>query len=290
MFKLTSSKSESLTKELVERFKTMKPSPTERDLSEARVKYLAERAAAGLLIPFGFASAEVEGETYRVNGQHSCEMLSQLNGNFPAGLKAHIDSYRCETMQDLAILFRQIDGRQSGRSPQDVSGAYQGLERDLKNVPKPIAKLSVEGISWYRRIVEGVKNLPKGDMTYAMLHDTDLHPFILWIGNGHTMTDKTPELKNTQVVAAMWTTYEVNELDSQEFWKSVGKGGDESDGDPATVLDQWLSDYRTGKLKIAPSASNVYQGCLYAWNAHRGDKKIREIKYSITKGFLTPEA
>jgi hypothetical protein len=289
MFRLISSKSEQLTPELVKKFITMTPSPTERDLSEPRVKFLAEKAAAGLLIPFHFATAELEGEIYRVNGQHSCAMLSKLNGNFPTGLKAHVDNYRCETREDLAVLFRQIDGRQSSRSAQDVSGAYQGLERALKNVPKPIAKLAVEGIVWERRIVEGVRNLAKGDAIYALLHDQEFHPFILWVGDGHTLTDKTPELKNTQVLAAMWTIFERNEIEAQEWWKSVGKGGNETEGDPATVLDQWLADHRTGKLKINLSPANVYQGCLYAWNAYRGSKSIREIKFNINKGFLSPE-
>lgn len=291
MFKLISSKSEALTPELVERFNKMTPSPTERDLSDSRVKFLAEKAAAGLLIPFSFATAEVNGEIYRINGQHSCAMLSKLNGNFPTGLKAHVDNYRCESMGDLAVLFRQIDGRQSSRSPLDVSGAYQGLQTDLKNVPKPIAKLAVEGVNWYRRIIEGLKNQPRGDMMYTLLQDAEIHPFVLWVGSGQILNEKTKELKQTQVLAAMWSTFITNEIDTHEFWKKVGKvmPGDESDGDPTTMLDRWLLDYGHDKLNIALTPANIYQGCIFAWNAYRGDKKIREIKYSVAKGYLTPQ-
>jgi hypothetical protein len=263
MFKLLESTSGTLTPEIAVRFETMTPSPTERDLSEGRVEYLLERANAGLLVPFNFACAEVGADVFRVNGQHSCAMLKKLGGKFPSDLRVHIDRYRCETMDDLAILFRQLDGRQSSRTSLDVSGAYQGLQPDLKSVPKPIAKLAVEGIVWYKRTVEGIKKLTTSDQAYAMLQDTDLHPFFLWIGNGHILSSKTRECKNIPVVAI--------------------------DGDPATALDEFLVLVLEKKFKTTLPPAQIYQGCIFAWNAFCGNKTIKDVKYGTNKGFLELE-
>jgi hypothetical protein len=289
MFKLLESTSGTLTPEIAVRFETMTPSPTERDLSEGRVEYLLERANAGLLVPFNFACAEVGADVFRVNGQHSCAMLKKLGGKFPSDLRVHIDRYRCETMDDLAILFRQLDGRQSSRTSLDVSGAYQGLQPDLKSVPKPIAKLAVEGIVWYKRTVEGIKKLTTSDQAYAMLQDTDLHPFFLWIGNGHILSSKTRECKNIPVVAAMFATFQKDQMNAQDFWKDVCKGGVEIDGDPATTLDEFLVLVLEKKFKTTLPPAQIYQGCIFAWNAFCGNKTIKDVKYGTNKGFLELE-
>ena len=162
MFKLISSKTEPLTLELAQRFKSMLPSPTERVFDPARAKMLREKAEAGQLISFTWASAKVGDKEYRVNGQHSAAVLAELNGQFPQGLKVHMDTYAVSNTDGLALLFRQFDARKSGRTPTDVSGAYQGLYTDLASVPRGAAKLAVEGVAWYDKNVEGLP-APKGD-------------------------------------------------------------------------------------------------------------------------------
>src|SRR5215470_6184214 len=124
MFRLVNSETKPLTPELAERFKAMLPSPTERAFDPARAKMLREKAAAGQLITFNWATAKYGDKEYRVNGQHSSAVLTELNGQFPQGLKAHVDTYQVDDPDGLALLFRQFDNRKSGRTPTDVSGAY----------------------------------------------------------------------------------------------------------------------------------------------------------------------
>ena len=150
MFKLVNSETKPLTPELAERFKAMLPSPTERAFDPARAKMLREKAEAGQLIAFNWATAKVGDKEYRVNGQHSSAVLTELNGQFPQGLKVHMDTYEVDNTDGLALLFRQFDSRKSGRTPTDVSGAYQGLYPDLADVPRGAAKLAVEGAGLVR--------------------------------------------------------------------------------------------------------------------------------------------
>ena len=129
MFRLEKSETKALTPDLAKRFRDLVPSPTERAFDEARAKMLREKAAAGQLIAFNWATAKLGDNEYRMNGQHSSLVLCELNGQFPENLKVHLDSYVVDDKEGLALLFRQFDNRKSGRTPTDVAGAYQGVER-----------------------------------------------------------------------------------------------------------------------------------------------------------------
>ena len=136
-FRLTQSETLDLTKELALEFSQMPASLTERDLKAKRLAYLKDSVLGGTAISFNWARAKVSanGIVYRVNGHHSSKMLAGLNGAFPEGLKVHIDTFEIDDLADLGLLFRQFDNRLSSRTIDDISGAYQGLEEDLINVP-----------------------------------------------------------------------------------------------------------------------------------------------------------
>ena len=186
-------------------------------------------------------------------------------------------------VDDLAILFRQFDDRKSGRSPADVSGAYQGLHEALRNVPHAFAKIGVEGVAWYRREIDKTSNITADDR-YVLFGEQALHGFLCWLGELFSI--KTPELKRMTVVAAMYGTFTKNEKEAQKFWGQVARGGVEYEDDaPATVLDAWLKamaeDKRTSE-RLVPA--NYYQGCIYAWNAYREGRAISAIKCKTDKG------
>jgi hypothetical protein len=282
LFNLISSETKPLTPELAERFKTMLPSPTERLFDPARAKMLREKAEAGQLIAFNWAIAKVGDKEYRVNGQHSAAVLAELNGQFPQGLKVHMDTYEVANNDGLALLFRQFDARKSGRTPIDVSGAYQGL------YTTSLAMLAVLP-SWLSRVwlgTTGTEGLPapKGDDVYTLFGKTALHDFIGWVGDVFSI--KTPELRRQTIVAAMYGTFEKNEAEARKFWQAVSRGGVEfEDNHPTTVLDAFLKSAIEEKKKSELKPPNFYQASIYAWNAFREDKTITTVKYDNKKGF-----
>ena len=286
-FKLIRSQTHPLTKEFLAKFLAYPPSPTELDRKDKRVKHLRDKAERGLLIPFQWSIAEFNGMTYRMNGRHSSEMLAALNGKFPNDLFVHLDEYSVESDGGLAMLFRQFDDRASGRSPADVAGAYQGLEPDLREVPRPPAKLAVEAITWYRKNVEKAP-YEDGDDRYRVFHERALHAYIAWVSE--LFAHKVPELANDGVMAAIFGTYEANRARAEIFWPQVAKGGDEyQEGAPDRVLSEWLraaieEGTQENAAKLTPSQK--YQGCVYAWNAWRRDQaSIKDIKYQTKRGF-----
>lgn len=285
-FHLVKSSVSELTLEAAMKMRDMEPSPTERDIDPKRIKYLTEKAEAGKLVPFHWAIATCAGKTLRMNGQHSSTMLCNLDGKFPQGGKVHLDEYAVDSPEGLADLFRQFDARKSGRSAADVSGAFQGLYEPLREVPKASAKLALEGVCWFRRHVEGVP-VPSGDDAYSLFNEPGLHAFIRFIGELFSI--KTPELQSVPIVAATYATFITSETAAREFWEEVARGGKQyEDTAPTSVLDTWLKDLKEDKDEVRSLAlkpANFYQGCIYAWNAHREEKSIKDIKYDVKKGF-----
>jgi hypothetical protein len=218
-----------------------------------------------------------------MNGQHSSNMLCALNGHFPKGLKVHLDEYEVPNKPSLALLFRQFDDRKSNRSPSDVASAYQGLYEELHDVPKGPAKMAVEGACWYDRNVEGLP-APTGDDQYVRFGEPGLHGFIHWVGELFSV--KTPELRRQTIVAAMYGTWAKNEREARKFWIEVARGGEEfAENAPSTVLDAWLKamvEKRGSKNELKPA--NLYQGSIFAWNAHREGKTIQTIRFDAKKG------
>jgi hypothetical protein len=284
-FMLLKAEVKPLTRAVAEQFKGMEPSPTERDLDPARLKHLKGKAEGGHLVTFHWATAKMGGRVLRVNGQHSSNMLCELADPFPEGLQVHLDHYEVDGPDGLALLFRQFDDRKSGRSAADVAGAYQGLCPELANVSKPIAKLGIDGVAWYRRHVLG-NPVASGDQVYELLQEKGLHGFLLWLNDIFSI--KTPELKKVQVVSAMYGTFISNEAAARKFWDEVARGGIEfEDNAPSTILDGWLKAAKEGAADAgALKPGNFYQGCIYGWNAFREGKTIKTIKFGVEKGWL----
>ena len=283
-FRLISSDTVPLTKALVDEMQALPPSPTERECSHKRKQFLRDRLNAGLFHPPHWVKAVVEGVTYRANGQHSSRMLAEANGSFPEGLKAHVDVFECDGMDGLALLFRQFDDRQSGRTPADVAGAYQGLEHDLADVPRFIGKLAVEAICWHRRNVKKQESTPNGDDRYVVFHEQQEHAFIKWVGD--IFDGKYPTLMKPPIFAAIYATY-LSDVDAaDDFWREIITGGREYEDEyPTTVLADWYQRHHDHEFDVKPR--QLYQGAIYAWNALRDGKvQIRDIKSDIKKHLM----
>lgn len=283
-FRLVRSETIPLTHALVAEMRALPASPTERECNQKRVDFLRDRLYAGLFHPPHWVKAQVDGVTYRANGQHSSTMLAGVDGHFPEGMSVHVDTFECTNKDALALLFRQFDERKSARSPADVAGAYQGLEDSLDEVPRFLGKLAVEGVIWYRKNVSRLDGTPVGDDRYVLFHETAEHPFIQWFGG--LFSGRMKELMHQPVIAAMYATYNVDADAADDFWREVVAGGKEyEETAPTSVLFDWLERHQDGEFTV--KAKQLYQGAIYAWNALRdGKTEIRDIKSDIKKHLL----
>jgi hypothetical protein len=282
-FKLIDSETVDVTPQLAAEFANMAASATERDLKTKRLSYLRDAVLGGTAIAFTWTKAKVtaSGKTFRVNGHHSSNMLAGLNGEFPEGLKAHIDTYEVPDDTTLGLLFQQIDSRQSARTVDDISGAYQGLQPDLVDVPKFAGRKAIDGYVWYQKNKVG-NDVPGGDERFALFFESKLHPFIKM--TGRILSVKTPEFI-TPVIGAMYGAFERDAHETEKFYGDVAKqGGGNEDQHPAAVLDAWLIEARDQK-ENKPKEQETYYACAYAWNAFRNSKSIDRIpKFNKKKG------
>ena len=222
----------------------------------------------------------MDGKMLRVNGQHSSIMLAELNGGFPEGLLVHIDEYVVDGQNGLALLFRQFDDRKSGRSTADISGAYQNLVTALQGVAKPVGKLGVEGIAWYSRNIETVTT-PLGDEQYTLFHEslTQQYP---------PLVERHVQHQDAGVPAGAGGRGDVRDVpqkcrrDPDVLGRSRTRGARNTKTTPeSTILDGWLKSIKEEKLEFKPG--EYFRGCVYAWNASREDKKIKEIRYDLKR-------
>jgi hypothetical protein len=287
-FTLVKSETLAMTSKLAIEVASMPGSDTERVLDERRVDYLRGQVMAGLATPFSWAFAiRPDGTIVRINGQHSSNMLSKLDGDMPAGLTAVISTYKVDDRDAEVALFRQFDSRRSSRSIADIAGAFQGVIPALRSVPRDAAKKAIEGIAWHLKHIVGAP-VAKGDDIYTLFHDPLYIEYLVWVG--HVLSGKTRELQKAPVLAAIYATYDRDPEEAKAWWQQVARGGEEFDDKaPSTVLDKWLEEERTPKprRKIVLSESNLYQGCVFAWNAHRdGKSSIERINYDTKKGYF----
>jgi hypothetical protein len=288
-FELVSSEDLPVTQALATRFAAMEGSLTERERTQSRCNYIEARVREGLAVPFHWAFVKVDGKEVRVNGSHSSYVLSKMNGDMPEGLLAHVEEYSVMGNAGLVALFRQFDPRQSARKPKDVCGAYLGIIEALQGVPLAHAKLAIEGVAWYLRVVDPPEDVevPKGDDRYAMLNDEAYHPFIQWAGA--ILSVKTPELKREPVLAAMHATFEIDSEAARDYWPDVARGGKEfDDKHPSTVLDGWLKTIHN-HCPDGVKAPQIYQACIFSWNAFRAGKPLDKVRFDTRKGFFEAE-
>lgn len=302
-YHLVSSDVVDLTTKVHGDFAALPSSPTERPVNRKHQKHLREKVEAGKAVTFHWVSAELEeplklrkGQLkgtaamhVRVNGQHSNGALAEImlanNGTLPAGLKCHREIYRCRDGDALALLHQQFDDKKSGRSSGDISAIYQGLQPDLDDVDHDTAKLALDGYVNYLRYVQGIPQTA-GDAIYSLFNRTDLHPFIHWLAEIHSI--KTPELRHKEVAAAMYGTFEANEGAARDFWDQVSRGGDpDRENSPITQLDRLLVKvHKSDERPENWNARSYIQASIYCWNAWREERTVQTVRYEVKKALF----
>ena len=56
------------------------------------------------------------------------------------------------------------------------------------------------------------------------------------------------------------------------------------------MLDGFLKSVLEEKKKLELKPANLYQACIYAWNAYREDKTLTTVKYDTKKGLYSVAA
>jgi len=286
-FRLISVEIKDLTYDLAAGHASMEASPTERDKSDSRVDFLQTKMLNGLFLTPSWVIARRKydgGKLVRINGQHTSNGIVGLGEQWdPAGHKVMVEIYEVDSPEAEALVFRQIDARQSGRTPLDVCGAYIGLHADLKALDdKKLIKKAIEAMVWQEKTVEEIKGLKQSDSRYETVEDPNVRAFCVWLHGFLAMKPK--EMMGLTILGAIYSTWKKNPDDAAEFWRLVPTAANDGETqEPALVLGGWLSDeYNEPSDDVGKN--NLYQGSIFAWNQHRAKKQITAVKYAIRNG------
>lgn len=262
---------------------------TDRKLKEARVRQLRQRYESGLLVVFNWYTVRVVqlgNKQLRINGQHSSYMLASLPEPFPTGLIANIVHYEVDSQEDAILLFRQIDPEWSSRKSEDVAYIYQAQHTELRSLNSDHSKKICVGLVWFRGKIPPATKQPKGDDRFTLVNEDGLRPFFVWADNILDLKER-PYLNPDPVIGAMYRTFTKNPEKANEFWELISRQGVAyEDEHPTTVLYKWLKLVRKDRVYTKANGIGkvqVYWGCLYAWNAHREEKQIKEMRWDMTR-------
>ena len=151
MYQKTEVKLEPLTLELAKETSTMQGLPGERELKATRVSFLYNHVKQGSFVgpSWAIAVCRTTGERYRINGQHSSNMLAGLTPeSFPPGLLVTIEVYEFDSMADDGPgLFNLFDHPKSARTDTDYMGILQAQFPDLSELSKPFLMKVSNGIT-----------------------------------------------------------------------------------------------------------------------------------------------
>jgi hypothetical protein len=290
-WKLLASESQTLPRakaiELATKHANLSPSPVERKLEPGRVKKLVWVIRHGLHIPFCWATVEWEGKRLRMNGQHSSTAIVEIGSELPDSLSFHVDHYEATSRGGMVELFRQFDQRWSGRTANDIAGAYQGLTPDLADCNRRAMKSAAEAVAWVLKNVEGLEGIPSGDDTYDLFSAERYWPFFRWFDG---IYNHRPELLHKQVIAAMYHTYEASQSSATQFWREISFGQEHftDDSKPGAVLIGELiraREDRDFKEKEFETISAYYKKSIKAWNAFCNGDRISTLKVAKGKGW-----
>jgi hypothetical protein len=267
-----------LTRELAEDVATMRGTPGERVLDKGRLAYLRGRFEEGAFHTPEWAVATLNGIRYRVNGQHSSNMLVSLNGTFPAGMRVSWKEFHCDSVEDLADLFSQFDAAKSARSLSDIVGAHASIHPEFSNIKKTYIQKAVSGIAYAMGLS---KKLATNDDRAKLVHSHQA--FIVW-GSGFV---RAKHLDRSPVVAAMYKTWSKSPSHATEFWTLVRDENHPDVDHPTRVLATFLRDniVRESQTRVNRWSPQAFAAkSIHAWNAFRTNTRTA-LKCYDTEGW-----
>ena len=271
MFTHVETTQKQLTRELAEDFATMPAFRGERALNTKRINWLFARLRQGQFHPPRWAVAQLNGATYRVNGQHSSYMLANLaNGLFPQGTTVLIDEYACESEQDLADLFMQFDAPRSQRTQAESCAAHARTHDELGELTPTACQNIVTAIAWYLRHVLGVQT--DREASARLVHEHK--PFFVQLG--HLFSQRF--FARAPVGAAIFATWNVHPETAQQFWELVRDEDHLLNDHPTRTLARFLRE-ELSKDANKRDAFGLYARCVHAWNAYRDGRMASVLRH-----------
>jgi hypothetical protein len=259
--------------------------PDERKYKPEHATRICRAAIDGTLLAetICIATIEVDGVTYKGNGQHTCggllEAYEQYN-ELPVPT-VNYQHYQCETIEDACQLYAQFDPIWSGRRFGQIAGPIwatdgmldlAGSKRSLSLIAGALAfdkggqtfvgKQTITGLARINLPAENRKYV--ADMVQIFGHETD-----------------SEHLRRDAVACAILQTLKVSRDAGLRFWIKVRDGDMLTNDDPRKRCEVYLRKVSVNKGRGAARTADstrkagnreVFSKCIQWWNAWRTNR------------------
>lgn len=281
-YKIVEDRKINLTRDKAFEFLEQKTFEGERAVRDQHVQYLYDEFIAGRFMwhQTSIASAVLNGETFRVNGQHTCWMrvnISEAHEPVKADVRQLI--YEVKDIEQLKALYSTFD-RGAPRTVGHVSTVMLlGTEAAAGIAPSYIKTLLAgyrlfESEDWRKtkrptELVESIKQKHSAVFNTVGQFLSEVYDHDIFI-------------RRAGVIGAIFATFVKSVKDGTEFWKPVCTGlGLEKLTDPRYRLREFLSMHGQSTVKRARqsvSAEATYRIGIHCWNNWRDNVPIKSIK------------
>jgi hypothetical protein len=222
-----------LTPELLARLTALPPVIGDRPLDMAHVEYLRV-STEKILKPFIISVGRLDGKHYRVDGQHSIELL-RTTPELASNAEIVLQEYTCNSYSDLADLVATNNDRNTVRSQYDLNAlaaagssvALRGIVGDNRtNHKSTLATLTSALV--HRERGFGQWSQCKGRERAAVLGRHE--EFVLWVLRFHDVLTRERKkkklmvIKRAPVIAAMHAEWLLDPTATALFWFTIVYG------------------------------------------------------------------
>jgi hypothetical protein len=270
------------TRALAEEYAGMDETPQERPLRESRLQAYRKMVNEGTFRPVTWAKCHcIETDaTYRVNGHHTSVLISGMEP-FPE-FYVTLESYRADTLADVARLYETFDNRLSMRTTTDINNAFASTIPEYNDLPRSMFSTIVSGVG-FAMWEEGYWRKSVAERAEILVDEVE---FTVWVcgmicGEGYR---NARHLDRAPVIAAMYMTWKKSHRDATTFWSAVRDETGLRPSLPDRVLAKYLITTNVdSRGKITKSTTKAdrrtfYVKCLHAWNAWRRSQPT-DLKY-----------
>lgn len=256
----------------------------ERPLRRAHVASLMNAYLRGTFLKelVTIMTCTVGKREYRINGQHTAEMIRILAAKHNPNIKIRVRFIRwhARNMDDMRSLYVNID-RNAPRTTSNQINAILSGDADFVQMGQDTCRRLAEGMNVFAFETSHQRRGHDAQDRAALLSH-EYRRTALQIGKileGGTK-ENVRHLLRSAVVGAMFATFETARGPAEIFWKGVRDGqGLRGTNNPILRLRDWLKDTAVsnrgaGQFKKKTSIEQMYRKAVVAWNAYRRNEGL----------------
>lgn len=251
--------------------------PHQRTLRQGRAAFLGERIKAGKFRTGEIALARVAGHDgvpagpwMIVNGQH--QLTAVINTGLP--IEVTFDRFECDSIAEIAELFRTFDNPVSSRTQPELVRIEHGA-LDLPWSAR-VSELAVTGLSAVYQD-PGTPTPDKVGLLRDHLKEAGFVAEVLGRRGTAEEVNQSRHLRKGIVVAVMIQTFNLAPLEALGFWENVRDGEMMKGTNPAMLLRDYLMSIRSMWNGKIATTKMITAHCVSAWNNHRRGRSLKKL-------------